>query len=194
MSRRRLRSTAMCVILWLSASSGLLDVEACRGRFLFLRSFGPAAAADLVGPVVATATGCLWWTVPLVSDSDVWVMQLSSCSTARALSLSGVRSCSRQFCLCNRSRSSMLDSCAQEVNKLWCWYCCSWSSTFSSSVSSSACMAPWSSWRKGVWRENRLSYLISGCSENLALAAPGSMHTEFNSSLTNCFRKWYKKG
>lgn len=135
--RRRLRSTVMWVILWLSASSGLFEVEARRGRLLFFRSLDPATATDLAGPATAAdVAGGFCWATALVSDSDTWVMQLSSCS------ISAVCTWLRQRWLCIRSRSWKLDSCANEGKNVWWWSCCSASSCL---VSSPACMAPWSS-------------------------------------------------
>lgn len=57
-SRRRLRSTAICAIRWLSAASVLFveASDAARERFLFFRSLDPAASVDLVVP-----EGSRWW-------------------------------------------------------------------------------------------------------------------------------------
>lgn len=108
---RRLRSTAMWVILWLSASSALFEADAGRWRFLFLRSLEPATAGDLMGPVAAAVAGSSRWTIPLVSDSDTWVTQLSSCSTAQDRSISAIRSCLKWHWLCIRRSSWKLVSC-----------------------------------------------------------------------------------
>jgi hypothetical protein len=94
MRRRRLRSTAMCVIRWLSASSGLL-------RF----SGGGAARARVLGrflrlSVVLLATGAH----ASAAGSTACVRQLSSRSsleTARAKACRLRPSCSCSYCCCS---------------------------------------------------------------------------------------------